>query len=324
MTDDVGLLGDGRLGVFLPDTPAAGAWKVAEDIVALYAQEPVAPSCELYVYPFGPIWPDDERFSSGDRAPHDRVGSEAAANGSVAVNGTAVAAAPQATWSSAASPQTIASRATPARAMPAERLLVSRLPVWKRVTDLVGAGPACLILSPLFVLAALAIKTTSRGGLFFTQQRDGLGGEPFRMIKFRTMRAGADDEKQGLRQHSEQDGPAFKMKHDPRLTAVGRFLRATSIDELPQLWNVLRGEMSLVGPRPLPCDESAACLRWQRRRLEVTPGLTCIWQVSGRNLVPFEEWMRMDLRYVDGRSLWTDLWLLLRTIPAVLSRKGAM
>jgi lipopolysaccharide/colanic/teichoic acid biosynthesis glycosyltransferase len=173
-------------------------------------------------------------------------------------------------------------------------------------------------------LAALAIKITSRGGVFFTQYRDGLGGRPFRMLKFRTMRLGADDEKQALRQHSEQDGPAFKIKDDPRLTTVGRFLRATSIDELPQLWNVLRGEMSLVGPRPLPCDESARCRRWQRRRLEVTPGLTCIWQVSGRNLLPFEEWMRMDLRYVDGRSFWTDLNLLLWTIPAVLSRKGAM
>jgi lipopolysaccharide/colanic/teichoic acid biosynthesis glycosyltransferase len=138
------------------------------------------------------------------------------------------------------------------------------------------------------------------------------------------MRPGADDEKHALRQHSQQDGPAFKMRRDPRLTLVGRFLRATSIDELPQLWNVLRGEMSLVGPRPLPCDESAACLRWQRRRLEVTPGLTCIWQVSGRNLLAFDEWMRMDLRYVDGRSPWLDFTLLLRTLPAVLSRKGAM
>jgi lipopolysaccharide/colanic/teichoic acid biosynthesis glycosyltransferase len=144
------------------------------------------------------------------------------------------------------------------------------------------------------------------------------------MFKFRTMRVGADAQKHALRQRSQQDGPAFKMKNDPRLTLVGRVLRATSIDELPQLWNVLRGEMSLVGPRPLPCDESAGCRRWQRRRLEVTPGLTCIWQVSGRNLVAFDEWMRMDLRYVDSRSPWLDFKLLVKTLPAVLSRKGAM
>jgi lipopolysaccharide/colanic/teichoic acid biosynthesis glycosyltransferase len=318
-TDDVGLLADGRLGVFLPDTPAAGAWQVAEDLLATYAQERVSPSCEVYVYPCGPKSADDNNaFFSNDHEKTEPVPVSStlngAAHGSIAMNGSIVASAPRATWS----------KSVFARALPAERLLVSKLPWWKRGMDLLGASLACLALSPLFVLAALAIKITSRGGVFFTQYRDGLGGRPFRMLKFRTMRLGADDEKQALRQHSEQDGPAFKIKDDPRLTTVGRFLRATSIDELPQLWNVLRGEMSLVGPRPLPCDESARCRRWQRRRLEVTPGLTCIWQVSGRNLLPFEEWMRMDLRYVDGRSFWTDLNLLLWTIPAVLSRKGAM
>jgi lipopolysaccharide/colanic/teichoic acid biosynthesis glycosyltransferase len=122
---------------------------------------------------------------------------------------------------------------------------------------------------------------------------------------------------------NEQDGPAFKIKDDPRVTRFGRFLRSTSIDELPQLWNVLRGEMSLVGPRPLPCHESDGCLGWQRRRLDVTPGLTCIWQVKGRSRVSFSEWCRMDLQYVAKRGVRQDLLLLLLTLPAVLLRKGA-
>ena len=119
------------------------------------------------------------------------------------------------------------------------------------------------------------------------------------------------------------DGPAFKMKNDPRITRIGRFIRKTSIDELPQLFNVLHGEMSLVGPRPLPMDESAACDRWQRRRLDVTPGLTCIWQVKGRSRVTFAEWMRMDVNYIGGRSLWRDVRILAETVPAVLLRRGA-
>ncbi len=322
LSDDVGLLADGRLGVFLPDTPAAGAWKVAEDVLAMYAHHRELPRCEVYVYPFGPVWPDDDQ-SSRDEAARRGHAPETVLNGPV-LNGSALNEAALNGSTLATALHGNGSKSAAAGVMSAERLLASRLPWWKRALDVAGAAALCLLLSPLFALAALAVKAVSRGPVFFTQDRDGLGGRPFRMFKFRTMRVGADGQKHALRQHSEQDGPAFKMKRDPRLTLIGRFLRATSIDELPQLWNVLRGEMSLVGPRPLPCDESAACLRWQRRRLEVTPGLTCIWQVSGRNLVAFDEWMRMDLRYVDSRSPWLDLTLLLRTLPAVLSRKGAM
>jgi lipopolysaccharide/colanic/teichoic acid biosynthesis glycosyltransferase len=311
-SDDVGLLKDGRLGIFLPDTPVAGAWKVAQDILATCAHELARPACEVYVYPFGPLWHDNGEISSQGTA-GGRQTTKTAVNGTLPHPSTLEA------------PQH-GNGAKPAKSgvLSAERLIVSALPWWKRAIDVMGAAGLFVALLPLLALAALAVKLTSRGPVFFAQERDGLGGRPFRMLKFRTMRDGADEEKHALREHSEQDGPAFKIKNDPRLTLVGRFLRATSIDELPQLWNVVRGEMSLVGPRPLPCDESAACQRWQRRRLEVTPGLTCIWQVSGRNLVAFDEWMRMDLRYVDGRSPWMDLKLLLWTLPAVLSRKGAM
>jgi lipopolysaccharide/colanic/teichoic acid biosynthesis glycosyltransferase len=143
------------------------------------------------------------------------------------------------------------------------------------------------------------------------------------MFKFRTMVVGAEELKQDLLALNEQDGPAFKITHDPRGTRIGRFLRCTTIDELPQLWNVLRGDMSLVGPRPLPCAESDACLPWQRRRLHVTPGMTCIWQVSGRSQVSFAEWVRMDLRYIRSLTLGHDLKLLAQTVPAVILRKGA-
>jgi lipopolysaccharide/colanic/teichoic acid biosynthesis glycosyltransferase len=137
------------------------------------------------------------------------------------------------------------------------------------------------------------------------------------------MRDGAHSEQEALRGENEQDGPAFKITNDPRVTLVGRILRKTSIDELPQLWNVLRGEMSLVGPRPLPCEESRNCESWQRRRLDVTPGLTCIWQVRGRSQVSFPEWMRMDLAYTKVRTFWHDVKLILATVPAVLLRRGA-
>ena len=203
-----------------------------------------------------------------------------------------------------------------------ELLFAKRLPVWKRALDIVGASVGLVLLWPVLLLAAVAIKLDSAGPVFFTQTRKGLGGRPFRMVKFRSMVTDAESRKRELLPLNEQDGPAFKLKSDPRTTAVGRWLRATSIDELPQLWNVLKGDMSLVGPRPLPCDESDACRGWHRRRLDVTPGLTCTWQVKGRSKVSFTQWMRMDAGYASSLSPWNDLKLLLRTVPAVLLGKN--
>ena len=208
-----------------------------------------------------------------------------------------------------------------ARAMTA--LMVRPMPRWKRVIDVLGASVLVVLLAPLMAAAALAVIGSGPGPILFTQRRAGLGGRPFTIYKFRTMITDAEARKATLRPLSERDGPAFKLTDDPRVTRIGRFLRSTSIDELPQLWNVLKGEMSLVGPRPLPLDESDGCTRWQRHRLDVTPGLTCIWQVSGRSTVSFAQWVRMDMAYIRRRTLLHDLWILVRTVPAVIFRKGA-
>jgi lipopolysaccharide/colanic/teichoic acid biosynthesis glycosyltransferase len=185
-----------------------------------------------------------------------------------------------------------------------------------------AAGSGLVILSPLLLTIAAVIKCTSKGPILFRQQRTGLGGKPFTILKFRTMREGAEAEKAELLSLSEQDGPAFKMTADPRITNIGGVLRRTSMDELPQLWNVLCGDMTLVGPRPLPCEETASCSNWQRRRLDVTPGLTCTWQVSGRSTVSFSEWMRLDLDYIQRRTVSGDLSLIVRTIQVVFKGTG--
>ncbi len=197
--------------------------------------------------------------------------------------------------------------------------------VVKQVLDFAGAAVLLLVLSPLLLAVAALIKLTSPGPVFFRQQRAGLNGHPFMMYKFRSMVTNAEQLKHELEALNEMTGPVFKVTNDPRITPLGRFIRRFSIDELPQLLNVLCGEMSLVGPRPLPVDEVQ---RFDdvahRRRLSVRPGLTCLWQISGRNEVTdFAEWVRLDLEYIDNWSLWLDLKILLRTIPVVLMAKGA-
>lgn len=193
----------------------------------------------------------------------------------------------------------------------------------KRILDVVGALAGLALLAPLMLLVAVAIKLESRGPVFFCQWRLGQGGVPFRFYKFRSMTVGAEHARCKLEHCNEVSGPVFKMRQDPRTTRVGRFIRRASIDEMPQLWNVLRGDMSLVGPRPPLPDEVACYEPWQRERLAVRPGLTCIWQVSGRSDVPFEDWVRMDIEYIRTRSFWLDLKLLVLTLPAVLSGRGA-
>jgi exopolysaccharide biosynthesis polyprenyl glycosylphosphotransferase len=193
----------------------------------------------------------------------------------------------------------------------------------KRFFDIAASAGALALLSPLLVAAAVLVKLTSRGPVLFKQERVGLHGRTFRMLKFRSMVVNAEQLRAQLMASNEQSGPVFKMKLDPRVTAVGRFMRKHSIDELPQLVNVLRGDMSVVGPRPPVPGEVASYEAWQRRRLSVRPGLTCVWQVSGRNEISFQDWMLLDMRYIDHWSLTQDFRLIWRTVPVVLTGRGA-
>jgi exopolysaccharide biosynthesis polyprenyl glycosylphosphotransferase len=193
----------------------------------------------------------------------------------------------------------------------------------KQMLDIAIASLALVVLSPLLILTAIAVKLDSEGPVFFRQERVGLHGRTIHMLKFRSMVQNADELKASLLKHNERSGPVFKMHYDPRVTLVGRFIRKYSIDELPQIVNVLRGDMSLVGPRPALPSEVACYEAWQRRRLSVRPGLTCVWQVSGRNQVSFATWMLLDMRYIDHWSLWQDVRLILQTVPVVVLGRGA-
>jgi exopolysaccharide biosynthesis polyprenyl glycosylphosphotransferase len=197
--------------------------------------------------------------------------------------------------------------------------------VVKRLLDLVGSAVLLVVTFPIMLCVALAIRLDSKGPVLFSQNRSGLRGRAFRMYKFRTMVTNAEQGRAELEDRNEMSGPVFKVKNDPRVTRVGGVLRKTSLDELPQLWNVLRGEMSLVGPRPLPLYETANFGDLtQRRRMSVRPGLTCLWQVRGRNqITDFKDWVILDLEYIDRWSLWLDLKILLRTVPVVLFGWGA-
>ncbi len=195
--------------------------------------------------------------------------------------------------------------------------------VIKKWMDIVGAFFTLVFLSPLFLLIAMMIKIDSPGSIFFAQERIGQNGRRFKLLKFRSMQENAEQMRESLLNLSEVSGPVFKIKDDPRVTKIGRFLRKTSFDELPQFINVLKGEMSLVGPRPPLPDEVTQYKNWQRRRLSIKPGITCIWQVSGRSDVAFEKWMEMDMEYIDNWSLELDMKILMKTVLVVLHGKGS-
>ncbi len=193
----------------------------------------------------------------------------------------------------------------------------------KRIMDITLGLFLLILLFPLIVLISILIKLDSKGPILFKQKRYGLNGRVFTLYKFRTMFEDAEKRKEEVLHLNIMDGPVFKAPNDPRLTRIGKFLRKFSLDELPQLYNVLKGEMSLVGPRPLVLEEVQKFQRWQKRRLSMKPGLTCLWQISGRSKLDFETWMKMDLEYIDNWSLKKDIIILLKTIPAVLTGKGA-
>jgi len=194
--------------------------------------------------------------------------------------------------------------------------------LFKSIIDRIGAVAGLLLSAPIVLLVSLIIKLDSRGPVLFRQTRLGLNGKPFTLYKFRTMSNDAEVRKPDLLKKNEMTGPVFKIKRDPRVTRIGRFLRKYSIDELPQFLNVLKGEMSLVGPRPPLPQEVRRYEPWQHRKLSIRPGLTCLWQVNGRNAIDFEEWMQLDLQYIDNWSLWLDAKILAKTIPAVMKGSG--
>ncbi len=195
--------------------------------------------------------------------------------------------------------------------------------VMKRLIDIITTFVLLVLFLPLIPVVTILIKLDSPGSILYKQKRVGKNGKEFDFYKFRSMVVGAESVIGALKPLCGMDGPIFKLKEDPRITPVGRFLRRSSLDELPQLINVLKGEMSIVGPRPNLPSEVSHYLPWQRKRLDVTPGITCFWQIAGRSHIGFQEWMRLDLEYIRKRSMRTDFMIMLKTIPAVIARKGA-
>ena len=208
-----------------------------------------------------------------------------------------------------------------------ERIQPKEGPIYlffKRAMDIIGSLCGIILLSPLLIIVALAIKIEDpKGSIFFSQQRCGKDNKLFPMYKFRSMVSNAEELLEELMEHNEMDGPVFKIKDDPRITRVGKFIRKTSIDELPQLFNIFMGHMSIVGPRPAIPHEVAEYSHYHKQRLLVKPGLTCIWQVSGRNSIGFDEWMEMDLEYIEKRDLWMDTKLIFKTVGVLFGDKNA-
>ena len=295
ITDEIGWLDNSRIGVFLFNTLSEEAGKFIEKIQRSY---PPRRFCKYSItsYPEGKT----DHFAEEDIA------------------GISHHSIP------ASTPLSDDKKTTEEQhALHLQPIFFSKMSMWKRLTDIVLSALALVALSPLLLMIAFAVKCTSKGPIFFKQKRAGLGGVPFTILKFRTMQVDAEKKKAELQQFNERTGPVFKMENDPRVTKLGKFLRQLSLDELPQLLNVFKGDMSLVGPRPPTMDEVEKYESWHNYRLEVKPGITCIWQVYARHEKSFENWVRLDIKYKKEQSFLLDMKLLLMTIPAVLYRKGA-
>ncbi|MDG2014848.1 MAG: sugar transferase [Pirellulaceae bacterium] len=312
ITDEIGSY-QNEFAVLLPETLASEAALVANDLVAIGEELGLKLIIEIFAYPDSDGTPvsgnsSQERLDKVSRpADCDRPGSvRLKSQVAKAVVGDGVSH-------------------VGAETIKTHRLQIGTpTPFWKRAMDICGSVVGLVLLSPLLIAISIAIKLTSRGPVIFMQWREGKDGELFQIYKFRTMCIDAEKQVSTVREFSEQDGPAFKLKDDPRVTGLGRYLRKCCADELPQLVNVLKGQMSLVGPRPLPVDESYACTPWQRRRLAALPGLTCFWQVEGGREIAFNDWMRMDLAYIRCRSLMTDVKLILKTVIVTVLHKGSV
>ncbi len=301
LTDRKAQIGSGKFGLLLVDTPERGGRAAMKRLQEIAAARGLEISIQLRVH--DPAGLDDDPPSghqdrNGDRVPvgwarreSDSLDSDVGADVEVSAE-------------------------DPLVSRPFLRMSI------KRTVDITGAIVGLVLTSPLMLLAMAAIRMTDSGPALYKQTREGLRGKPFKIYKLRTMVVDAEHAQSELRHQSHRDGPAFKIESDPRVTRVGNFLRKTCIDELPQLVNVLKGEMSLVGPRPLPWHESRACDDWHRRRLDVRPGLTCDWQVNKSRAKTFDDWMRLDLRYVDEISFLRDIRLIVQTIAVPILARG--
>jgi lipopolysaccharide/colanic/teichoic acid biosynthesis glycosyltransferase len=332
LTDEKGLLLKGGLGVLLPMTDLPGAKHVLAWMIDAASQHSISIEADVFSYNGkDEVSSEDSNDRTFDRNRRDDLTISTDSNSeSASVN--------DGNFSTSVVTQSItkiirADSESQVRKSHLDRLskistvpsvhFCPKYPTWKRTIDICGAAVGLAFAFPIIALAGIAIKLTSRGPIFFRQMRSGQYGRPFPMYKLRTMVVDAEELKAKLHELNERDGPAFKIKNDPRVTRIGNFLRKTGMDELPQLWNVLMGHMAIVGPRPLPCNEDIKCKVWQRRRLDTKPGLTCIWQISKSRKVSFDEWMRMDLHYADKRTIIGDFSLMVKTVMAVfLGRVG--
>lgn len=305
-TDEKGHLGIGRLGVMLPDTNSQGTEFVLNSLLELAASQGLAVAGEAFVYP-----------DQDDKPPRPRTGQLSAAEFVSAAEQVSSDLAFHESSAELASQQPQPHQASTLQSLPLS-LILGKYPAWKRCLDITGAAVGLCISAPLIGMFAGLIRLSGPGPIFFTQARTGYLGETFNIYKLRTMVEGAEQQQHELGERNERDGPAFKMRNDPRVTRLGRLLRATGLDELPQLYNVLRGDMSLVGPRPLPVSEAEQCLPWQRQRQLVKPGLTCYWQLIKSRQVSFAQWMRLDMQYVRRLSFGLDVRLIVRTFASVL------
>ncbi|MEM7455858.1 MAG: sugar transferase [Planctomycetota bacterium] len=330
LTDLVGWH-ENSIAVLLPETRPDGARNVANDLESIAREEGCIIETELLIYP----WDDDissraTELGLEEELPLNGPHCEAPDTGEQSEENEVVTTEEElaSAFSALGCYETRLSEL-----VPSGRSSISRMtaftgafptPWWKRCVDIVCAGTGLVLLSPVLLASAGAIKLSSRGPVFFRQLREGKDGRNFYIWKFRTMNVDAETQQHKFRDVNEQDGPAFKLANDPRVTTVGRYMRKSCIDELPQLFNVLRGEMSIVGPRPLPVEESNNCSRWQRQRLRVLPGLTCIWQVNGGRNVKFDDWMRMDMRYLKRRGFLFDCKLIMKTAVVALMHRGSV
>lgn len=325
ISDSIGWL-QNELVILLPETDRDGAMALANELVKEVLPKFLSLETEIVVYPWDDPLVSEAHELNGQNGFHDSAPPTPGEEHSVTRidRGHPSRGTSQRTGGKTSSPSSAhrVSRRKSNHQGPFTAL--SPTPWWKRTVDVVGSGTGLILLSPLFLAASVAIKLTSPGPVFFRQQREGKDGNQFGILKFRTMVVDAEAQQDSLRDKNERDGPAFKLENDPRITSIGRYLRKSCVDELPQLFNVLVGQMSLVGPRPLPVNESHGCTAWQRARLTVLPGLTCTWQAHGGRDTKFEEWMRMDLEYIQKRSFWFDLKLITATAFLAVMHRGSV